>query len=120
MLTVTHNGAVVATNAGRPLAEDEVLIDRRSKVLKASKPTRGDEVLRKVDPSGAVSFAGTNYRVGNRYKRMTAGVRIVGETTQITIAGELVRTHKARHDKGKEFGALSKPNGKPWRKKSVA
>lgn len=120
MITVTHNGSVVATHARRHLAEDDILIDRRSKVLKASKPTRGDEVLRKVDPSGAVSFAGTNYRVGNRYKRMTAGVRIVGDTIQITVGGELVRTHKARHDKNKEFGALSKPIGKPWRKKNVA
>ena len=28
---------------------------------------KGDEVLRKVDPSGSVSFAGTSCRVGNRY-----------------------------------------------------
>ncbi len=120
ILTVTHNGVIVATHARRHLAEDDVLIDRRSKILKASKPTRGDEVLRKVDPSGAVSFAGTNYRVGNRYRRMTAGVRLVGDTIQITVGGELVRTHKARHDRSKELGALSKPNGKPWRKQNVA
>lgn len=120
ILTISHNGAVVATHARRHLAEDDVLIDRRSKSLKASKPTRGDEVLRRVDPSGALSFAGTNYRVGNRYKKMTAGVRIVGDTIQITVDGQLVRTHEARHDKSKEYGALSKPNGKPRRKKSVA
>ena len=120
ILTVTHNGVVVATHARRHLAEDDVLIDRRCKLLKASKPTRGDEVLRKVDPSGAVSFAGTNYRVGNRYRRQIVGVRLVGDTIQITADGALVRTHKARHDKTKEYGALSKPNGKPRRIKSVA
>ena len=38
---------------------------------------------------------------------MLAGVRIVGDTVQITIDGKLVRTHKARHDKAKEFGALA-------------
>lgn len=120
LISVTHNGVVVATHARRHLAEDDVLIDRRSKSLKAAKPTRGDEVLRRVDPSGGVSFAGTNYRVGNRYKRQVAGVRIVGDTIQITVDGALVRTHKARHDKSKEFGALSKPNGKPRRKQSAA
>lgn len=120
LITVTHNGAVVATHARRHLPEDDVLIDRRSKSLKAAKPTRGDEVLRRVDPSGAVSFAGTNYRVGNRYKRQIAGVRIVGDTVQITIDGQLVRTHAARHDRSKEYGALSKPNGKPRRIKNVA
>lgn len=120
ILTVTHNGVVVATHARRHLEEDDVLIDRRSKLLKASKPTKGDEVLRKVDSTGSVSFAGTNYRVGNRYRGVVAGVRIVGDTIQITIEGALVRTHKARHDKTKEYGALSKPNGKPRRKRDVA
>jgi transposase InsO family protein len=120
VITVTHNGAVVATHARKHLPEDDVLIDRRSKVLKASKPTKGDEVLRKVDPSGSVSFAATAYRVGNRHIGQIAGVRIVGDTIQITIDAQLVRTHKARHDKSKEFGALSKPNGKPWRKQNVA
>ena len=120
LISVTHNGVVVATHARRHLAEDDVLISRRSKVLKPAKPTKGDEVLRRVDQSGAVSFAATMYRVGNRYIGQTAGVRIVGDTVQITVDGELVRTHRARHDKSKEFGALSKPNGKPRRVKSVA
>jgi transposase InsO family protein len=120
MITVTHNDVVVGTHARRHLAEDDVLINRRSKSLKAAKPTRGDEVLRKVDPSGSVSFAGTSYRVGNRYKGQVVGVRIVADTVQITENGALVRTHKARHDKSKEFGALSKPNGKPRRTKNVA
>jgi transposase InsO family protein len=120
LISVTHNGVVVATHARRHLAEDDVLIDRRSKSLKAAKPTRGEEVLRRVDSSGAVSFAGTMYRVGNGYRGEVAGVRIVGDTIQITVGGALVRTHQARHDKSKEFGALSQPNGKPSRKQNVA
>jgi hypothetical protein len=47
---------------------------------------------------------------------MTAGVRIVGDTVQVTIDGKLIRTHKARHDRSKEYGALAMPNGKPRRK----
>ena len=67
-----------------------------------------------------MSFAGTAYRVGNAYRGMLAGVRIVGDTVQITIDGQLVRTHRARHDKSKEFGALAQPNGKPRRSSGVA
>jgi hypothetical protein len=60
-----------------------------------------------------VSFAGTSYRVGNRYIGHVVGVRLVADTVQITQDGLLLRTHHARHDKGKEFGALSNPNGRP-------
>ena len=81
---------------------------------------RGDEVLRSVDSSGAVRFAGTGYRVGNRYIGETVGVRLLGDTVQITLDGALVRTHRARHDKSKEFGALAQPNGKPRRNSGVA
>jgi hypothetical protein len=44
-------------------------------------------VLRKVDPHGSVSFAGTCYRVGNRYRGQTVGVRLVADTVQITQDG---------------------------------
>jgi hypothetical protein len=33
-----------------------------------------------------VSFAGCGYRVGNRYRGQTVGVRVVGDTVQITLA----------------------------------
>jgi hypothetical protein len=51
---------------------------------------------------------------------MIAGVRLVGDTVQITIDGQLVRTHRARHDRSEEFGALAQPNGKPRRSSGVA
>jgi hypothetical protein len=120
LLHITHNGGVVATHARRHLAEEDPLMDRRSKALRPARPTKGEEVLRKVDPSGAVSFAGTAYRVGNRYIGQVVGVRLVGDTVQVTQDGTLLRTHRARHDKSKEFGALSKPNGKPRRKQNAA
>jgi transposase InsO family protein len=122
--------------AGRPEGPDqdlETLLSRRGasgrggspngppvKAIKPARPTKGGEVLRKVDPSGGVSFAGTNYRVDNRYKRQLVGVRLAGDTVQITFEGNLVRTHKARHDKAKEFGALAQPDGKPRWPQSVA
>ena len=116
LLSVHHNGVLIATHAKRHHDEDDVKFTDRPPAARA---TKGDEVLRKVDATGAVSFAGTNYRVGNTHRGRLAGVRIVGDTVQVTIDGDLIRTHKTRHDRSKEFGALAQPNGKP-RKKSVA
>lgn len=118
LLSVHHRGVLVATHARRHLPEDDVRFTDRPKALRASRPTTGDVVYRTVDTSGSVSFAGTSYRAGNNYKGRTAGVRLVGDTVQITIDGELVRTHKARHDRSKEFGAFAQPQGK--RRKGVA
>jgi len=115
LLHVSHNGVLVATHARRHLAEDDDRMDRRAKASRPQRPTTGDEVMRKVDPSGSVSFAGTSYRAGNRYIGEIVGVRLVADTVQITRDGFLLRTHRARHDKGKEFGALSQRNGKPRR-----
>jgi hypothetical protein len=84
LLHVTHHDLVVATHARRHLVDDDHRMDRRAKVTKPARPTKGGEVLRRVDPSGGVSFAGTNYRVGNQYKRQLVGVRLVGDTVQIT------------------------------------
>jgi len=115
LLHFTHNGVLVATHAKRHLDEDDAKFEGRPRVLRASRPTTGEEVIRMVDCSGAISFAGTGYRVGNRYRGEKVGVRIVGDTVQITIDGLLVRTHRARHDQSKEYGALAQPNGKPRR-----
>ena len=65
--------------------------------------------------SGSVSFAGTSYRVGNRYIGEVVGVRLVADTVQITQDGLLLRTHRARHQRTKEFGALANPGGRPRR-----
>jgi hypothetical protein len=77
-------------------------------------------VLRRVDTWGSVSFAGTGYRVGNRYAGQIVGVRVVADTLQITQDGLLLRTHRARHDKTKEFGALANPGGRPRKAEDVA
>jgi transposase InsO family protein len=115
LLHVTHNGVLVSTHARRHLPEDDDRMDRRAKASRPNRPTTGDEVLRKVDPSGSVSFAGTCYRVGNRHLGQVVGVRLVADTVQIVQDGHLLRTHRARHDKSKEFGALANPGGRPRR-----
>jgi hypothetical protein len=114
LLHVSHNGVVVATHARRHLIDDDDRMDRSPQhARRPGRPTKGGEVLRIVDPHGSISFAGTAYRVGNRYRRQTVGIRLVGDTLQITLDGALLRTHRARHDRSKEFGALAQPNGKP-------
>jgi hypothetical protein len=113
LLHISHHEVVVATHARRHLIDDDDRMDRRAKVTRPENPTKGAEVLRIVDPSGGVSFAGTSYRVANRFRRQTVGVRLVGDTVQITLDGALLRTHRARHDRSKEFGALAQPHGKP-------
>ncbi len=115
LLHVSHNGVLVATHARRHLAEDDDRMDRRAKASRPGRPTTGEEVVRKVDGSGSVSFAGTPYRVGNDHVGQIVGVRLVADTVQITQDGVLLRTHRARHDKSKEFGALGNPTGRPRR-----
>lgn len=114
---VTHNGVLVAAHPRRHKEEDDQRMDRRAKV--ASRPTNGGEVMRLVDSSGNISFAGTAYRVGNSFKGAMVGVRVVADTVQITSDGKLHRTHPARHDRSREFGALAQPNGKPRRKSAA-
>ncbi|MDQ3987161.1 MAG: IS481 family transposase [Actinomycetota bacterium] len=116
LLHISHNDSIVATHARRHLIDDDDKMDRRPRhARRPAQPTKGTEVLRIVDPHGSISFAGTAYRVGNRYRRQTVGIRLVGDTVQISLDGALLRTHRARHDRSKEFGALAQPNGKPRR-----
>ena len=116
LLHFSHNGVQVATHAKRHTAENDANFEGRPRAVRPSKPTTGTEVTRTVDTTGSISFAATGYRVGNQFKGREAGVRLVGDTVQITIDGRLIRTHRARHDKAKEYGALAQPNGKPRRK----
>jgi hypothetical protein len=120
LLHVTHNGVVVATHARRHNIEDDARMDASTTKRRPSRPTMGTEVLRKVDPKGGVSFAGSTYSAGLRHRTQVVGVRLVGDTVQITFEGSLLRTHRAKHDRSKEFGALSKPYGKPRRTTGVA
>ena len=66
-----------------------------------------------VDSSGYVSFAGTNYRVGHRWRRRPVQVCIVADSVQLSCEGRIVRVHPIRHDRAKEHGAFATPNGRP-------
>jgi hypothetical protein len=108
LLHISHNGVMVATHARRHLIDDDDKMDRRPQhARRPAPPTKGAEVLRIVDKHGSISFAGSGYRVGNKFIGTTVGVRVVSGTVQITLDDALLRTHRARHDRLKEFGALA-------------
>lgn len=114
LLEIFHDGVLVATHARRHLADEEMRLHRAA--LAASDPTpTGAVVVRKVNGQGSVSFAGTQYRVGNAYRRRSVELTIARDTVQISLDGKLLRTHPKRHDRGKEHGALGNPGGRPDR-----
>jgi hypothetical protein len=62
-----------------------------------------------------VCFAGTSYRVGNKYRRRQVQVAVVGSTVEISVGNELIRSHPVKHDRTREHGALANPGGRPRR-----
>lgn len=72
-------------------------------------------MTRKVDSSGSVCFAGTTYSVGPKFKRRQVQVAVVGDTVEISVGEELIRSHPVRHDRTREHGALANPGGRPNR-----
>jgi hypothetical protein len=115
LIEVSHRGVLVATHARRHPVEKEPALWRQPEARKLQPATTGRPVTRKVGPSGSISFAGTSYRVGNAYRYRQAEVRVVGGSVQISVDGNLVRTHAVRHDRAKEHGAFANPGGRPRR-----
>jgi hypothetical protein len=96
LLHVTHNGGVVATHARRHLIEDDDKMNRRSQAARPARPTKGAEVHRIVDRSEGISFAGTGYRVSNRFIGSTVGVRLVDDTVQKPTSRSCISTRVNR------------------------
>jgi hypothetical protein len=116
LVQIFHRGVLVATHARRHPAEKENKGMARNRQLRPSRPTAtAASLTRKVDGSGCVCFAGTNYRVGNRYRRRQVQVPVVGDTVEISVGTELIKSHKVRHDRTREHGALANPAGRPHR-----
>ena len=70
-------------------------------------------MTRVVDSSGYVSFAGTNYRVGNGWCGRSAQVCIVAGSVQLSCDDHIVQVHPIRHDRAKEHGASPPRTGGP-------
>jgi hypothetical protein len=76
-------------------------------------------VVRSVDSSGSISFAGASYRVGRSWGRRSVDVAIVAGSVQISENGRIIRVHQIRHDRTKEHGAFATPSGRPRIKKTA-
>lgn len=123
LVQISHRGVLVATHARRhppekvPIPRQHRAQIRKAKPEVASQEVVGVPVLRQVDLWGDVSFAGTGYYVGKRHRGKEVEVYLIGDTVQIFLAGVLIRTHIARHDKTKLHGAFATPKGRPRKKK---
>ncbi|MCA1696168.1 MAG: hypothetical protein LC749_16405, partial [Actinobacteria bacterium] len=111
-----HRGVLIATHARRHPPDKQSAGVERSRRLKASRPSATvASVTRKVDSSGNVCFAATTYRVGSKFRRRQVQVAVLGDTVEISIGNELIRSHAVRHDRTREHGALANPGGRPRR-----
>jgi len=121
LLEIFHRGILVKAHARRHPkdAPSPVRIHRTSRPKPPSpQPTAGATLMRMVDPTGCVSFAGTSYRVGKAYSRLQVEVRLVNDTVEFWLDGERIRTRAAIHDPSKLHGAFGVPGGRPRKKKA--
>ena len=101
LVHISHRGVLIATHARRHDPDQQAAGLRRKTTPAAPTPrptASAASVTRKVDSSGAVSFAGSSYPVGNAYRRRQVQVAVVGDTVEISIGTRLIRTHTVKHD----------------------
>jgi transposase InsO family protein len=116
LVQLHHRGVLIATHARRhALDKQDAGLARGRRLPPAPKSVTAASVTRKVDSSGNVCFAGTSYRVGAKFRRRQVQVAVVGDTVEISVGEELIRSHKVRHDRTREHGALANPGGRPHR-----
>jgi hypothetical protein len=113
LVEILHAGVVVATHAQRHTPSTKP--PKAAAALRARQATAGLAVLRIVDGSGSVSFAGTSYRAGRSWARATIEVSIIGGSVQLAKDGKVIRVHPIRHDRSRELGAFANPKGRPRR-----
>ena len=116
LVQIHHRGVLVATHARRhPIDKQTAGVERGRKPRPSRPSASSPSVTRKVDSSGNVCFAGANYRVGTAYRRRQVQVAVVGDTVEISIGEQLIRSHRVKHDRTREHGALANPGGRPHR-----
>jgi transposase InsO family protein len=116
LVQIHHRGVLVAAHARRhPIDKQTAGVQRGRRPRPSHRSVSSPSVTRKVDSSGNVSFAGANYRVGSAYRRRQVQVAVVGDTVEISIGEQLIRSHRVKHDRTREHGALANPGGRPHR-----
>jgi transposase InsO family protein len=121
LLEIFHRGVLVKAHARRRPADSEppLRVNRTSRSKPPSpEPAADFTLIRLVDPTGCVSFAGASYRVGKTFKRLQVEVRLVKDTVEFYLDGQCIRSHKAKHDPSKLYGAFANPSGRPRKAKA--
>ena len=101
LVHIHHRGVLVATHARRhPLDKQTAGVQRPS--------------------TAAVTTVGVGHSQGRLLRRASvappsAGQVAVGDTVEISVGEQLIRSHKAKHDRTREHGALANPGGRPHR-----
>jgi transposase InsO family protein len=115
LVRIFHREVLVAEHVQRrkPDTGQQQEVRLRQGSRRPRHATDGLTVTRVVDSSGYVSFAGTNYRVGNAWRRRSVQVCVVAGSVQLSCDSQIVRVHPIRHDRAKEHGAFATPNGRP-------
>ncbi len=116
LVQVSHHGVLVASHARRRPLKASGQAERRPRVWRAHSQDATASVVRLVDTTGYVSFAGTGYWLGLNHRGQQVEVRRVGAMVEVRHHGVLLRTQPARHDRSKEHGAFATPTGRPHRK----
>jgi hypothetical protein len=116
LVQLQHRGVLIATHARRHRLDKQSAGLERGRRLRPSRPAvTAASVTRKVETSGNVSFAGAGYRAGNTYRRRQVQVAVIGDTVEISIGEQLIRSWPVRHDRTREHGVLANPGGRPHR-----
>jgi transposase InsO family protein len=115
LVEICHHGIVVATHVQKGQAVLDRPLRRNPPASRGRRPGAGPSVIRKADGNGNVYFAGAQYRAGKQWARQPITVTLVAGSVQLSVGGQVVRVHPARHDPAKEHGAFATPNGRPRR-----
>jgi transposase InsO family protein len=116
LVQLFHRGVLIATHPRRHAPDKQQAGLARGRRLPAASTTAtAASVTRKVDASGNVCFAATSYRVGSKFRRRQVQVAVIGDTVEISVGNELIRSHRVKHDRTREHGALANPGGRPHR-----
>ena len=124
LVEILHRGVLIVSHVARHQPHAKITkrkpINPRPARIRLRPGDSTPAVIRLVDTTGAVSFAGARYKVGGGYVRRSVRVAIVDGQVQITLDGQTIRTHPIRHDRSKEHGALANPTGRPRKPPAVA
>ena len=118
LVEISHRGVLITSHARRRPPHTSPAREQLPRVRHARVQPAAQSVVRLVDPTGYVSFAGTGYSVGTRHRRKQVEVRLAGDIVEIRHEGMLLRAEPAKHDRSKEHRAFATPTGRPRRPKA--